>query len=54
MYFFPSHLFTFYSSIQSLLTTVKWNRGSEPILIEQKMVHGLNQVVLLELKISKS
>ena len=45
-FFFHSHLFTFYSLVQLLLPTVKLNRVSEPISLEYKMVHGLNQAVL--------
>ena len=44
-YFFHSHLFTFHSLVQLLLPTVKLNGISQPISIEYKMVHGLNQAV---------
>ena len=44
-YFFPSHMFTFHSLVQLLLPTVKSNGVSQPISIEYKMVHGLNQAV---------
>ena len=44
-YFFPSHLFQFYSLVQLLLPTVKLNRVSQPSSAKYKMVHGLNQAV---------
>ena len=44
-YFFPSHMFTFHSLVQLLFPTVKLNGVSQPISIEYKMVHGLNQAV---------
>ena len=44
-YFFPSRLFTFHSLVQLLLPTVKLNGVSQPISIEYKMVHGLNQAM---------
>ena len=46
-YFFPSHLFTFHSVVQLLLPTVKLNGFSQPISLEYKMVHGLNQAVFI-------
>ena len=45
MYFFPSHMFTFHSLVQLLLSKVKLNGVSQPISIEYKMVHGLIQAV---------
>ena len=45
-YFFPSHLFTFYSLAQLLLPTVKLNGLSQKISIEYSMVHGSNQACL--------
>ena len=45
-YFFPSHMFTFHSLAQLLLPMVKLNGVNQPISIEYKMVHGLNQAVL--------
>ena len=39
-YFFPSHLFTFHSLVQSLLPTVKLNRVDQPVSREHKMVHS--------------
>ena len=44
-YFIHSHLFTFHSLVQLLLPTVKLNGISQPISIEYKMVHDLNQAV---------
>ena len=44
-YFFHFRLFTFHSLVQSLLPMVKLNGVSQPISIEYKMVHGLNQAV---------
>ena len=41
--FFHSRLFTFCSLIQLLLSTVKLNGVSQPISVEYKIVHGLNQ-----------
>ena len=52
-YFFPSHLFIFYSLAQPLGPTVKLNGVSQPISIEYKMVHGFNQTVFRS-KISKN
>ena len=46
-YFFPSRMFTFHSLVQLLLPTVKLNEVSQPILIEYKMVHDLNQAVFI-------
>ena len=46
-YFFPSHLFTFYSLVQLLLPMVKLNGFSQPISIEYKMVHGFTQAVFI-------
>ena len=45
--FFRSHLFTFHSSAQLLLPTVKLGGVSQPISIEYKVAHGLNQAVLM-------
>ena len=42
-------MFTFHSLVQLLLPMVKLNGVSEPISIEYKMVHGLNQAVLATL-----
>ena len=44
-YFTPFHMFTFHSLVQSLLPMVKLNGVSQPISIEYKMAHGLNQAV---------
>ena len=44
---FCSIYFTFHSAILSLSTMVKLNRVKQPILIEYKIVHGL------QLKLSK-
>ena len=44
-YFFHSHFLTFHSLVQLLLPVVKLNGISQPISIEYKMVHGLNQAV---------
>ena len=44
-YFFPSRMFPFHSLVQLLLPMVKLNGVSQPISIEYKMVHGLNQAV---------
>ena len=44
-YFITSHLFTFHSLVQLLLSTVKLNGVSQPFLIEYKMVHALNRAV---------
>ena len=44
-YFFYSPLFTFHLLVQLLLPIVKLNGFSQPISIEYKMVHGLNQAV---------
>ena len=44
-YFFHSHLFTFHLLVQLPLPTAKLNGISQPISIEYKMVHGLNQAV---------
>ena len=44
-YFFYSHLFIFHSLVQLLLPTVKLNGISQPISMEYKMVHCLNQAV---------
>ena len=38
-------MFTFHSLVQLLLPTVKLNGVNQPISIEYKMVHGLNQAV---------
>ena len=42
-YLFHSRLFMFHSLVQLLLPTVKLNGVSQPISIEYKMMHGLNQ-----------
>ena len=42
-YLFHSRLFTFHSFVQLLLPKVQLNGISQPISIEYKMVHGLNQ-----------
>ena len=42
---FYSRLFTFHSLVQLLLPTFKLNGVSQPISVEYKMVHGLNQAV---------
>ena len=44
-YLFLSCLFTFYSLVQLLLPMIKLTGVSQPISIEYKMVHGLNQAV---------
>ena len=52
-YFFSSYMFTFHSLVQLLLPMVKLNGVSQPISIEYKIVHGLNQAVFRNLKFRK-